>query len=127
MKVLCSRHAPRDDVGYAECNTAAVHGSLDFEELERLGIDPEDVLDFSANVNPYGPAEAVRAAVAQAPLDRYPDRDCLALRRALEEFLDVSPDCILAGNGTSELILLTALAFIKPGDSVVVFGPTYCE
>ena len=32
----------------------AVHGALDFAELERLGLDPSDVLDFSVNSNPYG-------------------------------------------------------------------------
>jgi histidinol-phosphate aminotransferase len=103
------------------------HGSLDFEELERLGLHPDGVLDFSANINPFGPAEAVRDAVAAVPLDRYPDRHCLALGRALEDFLGVSRHNILAGNGTSELILLAALAFVRPGDRVVVVGPTYSE
>jgi histidinol-phosphate aminotransferase len=103
------------------------HGSLDFEELERLGLDPADILDFSANINPYGPATAVREAVADVPLERYPDRHCLALSRALGDFLGVSRNNVLAGNGTSELILLAALAFIRPGDRVVVIGTTYGE
>ena len=61
----------------------SVHGALDFGELQGLGLRPDDVLDFSANVNPYGPSPAVREALAGVPLDRYPDRECLELGAAL--------------------------------------------
>jgi threonine-phosphate decarboxylase len=104
-----------------------VHGALDLGELHRLGLDPERVLDFSANTNPYGPSPAVRAALANVPLDRYPDREALALRAALVESLGVAIGRIVAGNGASELIALAALAFVRPGDGVVVLGPTYGE
>lgn len=105
----------------------ATHGALDFAELERLGLGPDDVLDFSVNSNPYGPTPEVRAAVAATPLDRYPDRECLALRRALSERLKVSTDGLVIGNGTAELITLLALAFLQPGDRVLIFGPTFGE
>jgi threonine-phosphate decarboxylase len=104
-----------------------VHGGLDLGELRGLGLRPEDVLDFSANVNPYGPPPAVREALASVPLDRYPDRDCLELRDALADSLGVSAACILPGNGASELIWLVALAFLQPGDRVFVLGPTFSE
>jgi L-threonine-O-3-phosphate decarboxylase len=103
------------------------HGALDYAELERLGLDPEGVLDFSVNSNPYGPSPAVREAVARVPLDRYPDREALALRRALAERLDVAPARIVAGNGTAELIWLVAFAFLQPRDRVLVVGPTFGE
>jgi threonine-phosphate decarboxylase len=105
----------------------AVHGALDFEELQRLGMHPDEVLDFSSNTNPYGASPAVRAAVANTAWDRYPDREALALRAALAEALAVPAGRILAGNGASELILLAALAFVRPGDAVLVVGPTYGE
>jgi histidinol-phosphate aminotransferase len=111
----------------AIANSSSVHGAPDYEELERLGLKPDDVLDFSSNVNPYGPAEGVHEAIASVALDRYPDRKCLALQRSLRKFLDLPEDFVLPANGSSELIWLTALAFIKPGDSVLVLGPTYCE
>jgi L-threonine-O-3-phosphate decarboxylase len=103
------------------------HGALDYAELERLGLDPEGVLDFSVNSNPYGPSPAVREAVARVPLDRYPDRESRALRRALAERLDVAPARIMVGNGTAELIWLVAFAFLQPRDRVLVVGPTFGE
>jgi histidinol-phosphate aminotransferase len=95
--------------------------------LEAWGFAPEDVLDFSVNGNPYGPPPGVRKALQAVPLDRYPDRDALALRRALSEHLDVSPQRIMAGNGTAELIWLIALAFVRSGDRMLVLEPTFGE
>ena len=104
-----------------------IHGGADPGELARHGLRPEDVLDFSANVNPFGPSPAVRAAIAATPLHAYPDRESLSLRAALAGALGVAPSRILAGNGASELIALTALAFVRRGDRVLVLSPTYGE
>ncbi len=105
----------------------SVHGAPDHAELCRLGVHPAELLDFSSNINAYGPSPAVREAVVRTPLDRYPDDEALALRCALAEQLNVSPQCILAGNGVSELIWLVVLAFLRPLDRVLVFGPTFAE
>ncbi len=103
------------------------HGAPDYEELEAWGLAPDDVLDFSVNGNPYGPPPGVREALKDVPLDRYPDRDALALRRALSRHLGVSTQRIMAGNGTAELIWLIALAFVRSGDRVLVLEPTFGE
>jgi histidinol-phosphate aminotransferase len=106
---------------------AAVHGSLNFGELQGLGLRPEEVLDFSANINPYAPSCAVHEALAGVPLGQYPDRECLELIATLAEFLGVAPERVLAGNGVSELIWLAALAFVHQGSQVLILGPTFCE
>lgn len=105
----------------------AVHGAPDHAELRRLGLRLEEVLDFSSNINAYGPSPAVRNAVARTPLDRYPDGEALALRAALAEHLGVAPSRILPANGSSELIWLASLAFLYPDDRVLVLGPTFAE
>lgn len=105
----------------------SVHGAIDFTELEHAGLNPDDVLDFSVNSNPFGPSPLIRQALEKTPLDRYPDRECLALRRALAEHLGVSPEQIIVGNGTAELIWLSAFAFLKAGDPVLILGPTFGE
>jgi len=106
---------------------AAIHGALDFSELDQLGLAPETVLDFSMNGNPYGPSPQVREALAHVPYDRYPDREALALCRALAAHLAVPVDQILVGNGSTELVWLAALAFIRPGDRVLLVSPTFGE
>jgi L-threonine-O-3-phosphate decarboxylase len=103
------------------------HGALDFAELERFGLAPQDVLDFSVNGNPYGPSPQVQKVLTQVPLDRYPDREALALRRALAAHLDVAPTGIVIGNGSVELMWLIALAFLRRHDVVVIVGPTFGE
>ena len=103
------------------------HGAITPGELARMGLNPEQVIDFSANINPYGPHPAVREALAHVPIDRYPDPEVLALRRALSHQLHQPISHILAGNGASELIGLVALAFLEAGDRVLVAEPTYGE
>jgi len=105
----------------------AVHGALDFAELERLGLDPKDVLDFSVNSNPFGPTPLVWEAMRSTPLERYPDRESIALRRALSKRLDVLPEQILIGNGTAELIQLTTFACLQKEDHALVLEPTFGE
>jgi histidinol-phosphate aminotransferase len=61
------------------------------------------------------------------PLERYPDREALALRRALADRTGIRPDQILIGNGTAELLWLVALAFLRSGDRVLIAGPTFGE
>jgi L-threonine-O-3-phosphate decarboxylase len=105
----------------------AVHGGPDAAELRRLGLDPVTVLDFSVNVNPYGPSPWVHDAVARAALDHYPDPEATTLRGALAETLGVRAGQVLVGNGASELIWLTSLAFVRPGERAFVLGPTFSE
>lgn len=105
----------------------AYHGALNYAELEQLGLDPNNILDFSVNSNPYGPSPAVAEALAAVPLDRYPDREALALRRALAVRCDLSPDRIVIGNGTAELLWLVCFAFLRSADRVLVIGPTFGE
>jgi histidinol-phosphate aminotransferase len=108
-----------------------VHGALDYSELERLGLRPEEVLDFSVNSNPYGPSPQVREALLHLTIERYPDRECLELRQTILDYelaaMEVSRRSIVCGNGTSELIWAIARAFLKPGLKAAILGPTFGE
>ena len=64
-----------------------VHGGVKPEELRALGLDPEDVLDFSASVSPIGPPEGVWEALRKVDLGAYPDPHCLVLREELSAHL----------------------------------------
>ncbi len=108
--------------------TEAVHGGPDFAELARLGLDPATILDFSTNVNPFHrPSARLREVLAGVPPHLHPDPRALELRQALADLLGIGPEKILAGNGSGELIWLTALAFLRVGDRALIVGPTYDE
>ena len=105
----------------------AAHGAFDFAELEALGLDPDQVVDFSVNSNPHGPPPGVREVIAEVPLERYPDRDCLALKRALAARHAIDETQIVVGNGSAELLQLIAQAFIEQGDTVAIPAITFSE
>ncbi len=104
-----------------------IHGGLDRAELSSLGLRPDQVLDFSANINPLGPSQRVRQVAARADLSAYPDRHSLALRENLAEHLDLGIENLLVGNGSTELIHLLARAFLRPLEKCLIFAPTFGE
>ena len=104
-----------------------VHGGLNYAELESLGLRPEEVTDFSASINPLGPSRFALEAAQEVNLAAYPDPDCLDLRRAIGNILDIDPGHILPGNGSTELIHLLARAFLAPDDTALIFAPTFGE
>jgi len=103
------------------------HGALDHGELAALGLRPEELLDFSSNLNPFGPPEEARAALARLDLAPYPDRACHRLRAALAARHGCPPEAILVGNGANELIHLVVRALLRPNDTTLVVGPSYGE
>ena len=88
---------------------------------------------LNVNENPYPPSERViseiSAAVAEAgrSMNRYPERDALALRGDLAHYLGygLSADQIWAANGSNEVMLHVLMAFAGPGRRVLSFAPTY--
>ncbi len=107
--------------------TAVHHGAINHKELESIGVSPQQVIDFSSNINPFGPPSIVKEILPNVELSSYPDRDAIAFRRELSNQLGVDLNQIVVGNGTSELIWLIAFAFVQPGDKIVVIGPTFGE
>jgi histidinol-phosphate aminotransferase len=105
----------------------SVHGGPDHAELKALGFSPQQVMDFSVCCNPYPPPSAVRRAMSSLDICRYPDTSSARLRQKLADMLGIPEDRILAGSGTTELIRLIALAYISPGDEVLILAPTYAE
>jgi histidinol-phosphate aminotransferase len=89
-------------------------------ELEReLGI--RDIIKLASNENPHGPSaqtrDAMRAALADIWL--YPDGSCHELKQALAQHLGVGAHCLSIGNGSNDLLMLLAEAFLTPAHSAV--------
>jgi histidinol-phosphate aminotransferase len=88
---------------------------------------------LNVNENPYPPSEAVVADIAAAVaaaargMNRYPERDALALRADLAAYLghDLTADEVWAANGSNEVMQQLLAAFAGPGRTAVSFAPTY--
>lgn len=86
------------------------------EELEReLGVT--NIIKLASNENPFGPSpraiEAMRAAVDDAWL--YPDGSGHHLKQKLAAKLGVDASQITLGNGSNDVLVHIADAFLKPG------------
>lgn len=88
---------------------------------KEIGIRAERLMLLNANENPLGVSDAVKAAVATAltQMNRYPDGGAFALRGAIAEHVGVSPDQVIHGNGSDELLGLVAAAYLEPGKRAV--------
>ena len=85
------------------------------------------LLDFSVNINPLGPGEAVMKAAEQGVLQmtHYPDSRCRKLRAATAKTYGVGEENIVFGNGAAELLFL--LAFAKRPRRALVTAPAFSE
>jgi histidinol-phosphate/aromatic aminotransferase/cobyric acid decarboxylase-like protein len=82
------------------------HGGDGARLATALGVDPGDVLDLSASLNPVAPDVAMAARRHLASLRRYPDE--ADAHRLLAEAVGVDDDRLLLTNGGAEAIALVA-------------------
>jgi histidinol-phosphate aminotransferase len=106
---------------------SGIHGGIDYQEMQNLGLSTDGILDFSTNCNPFGPPPGIQEVVGKASFDSYPDSDAMELKQALAKKLNISPDNLLIGSGSTELIRLIALTYLGADDSVLIPKPTYGE
>jgi histidinol-phosphate aminotransferase len=104
-----------------------VHGSITPAELRELGLNIDDVIDFSSNINPLGMPSNFKNVISDTDISRYPDPDCLELREAISRKTGADTSSILIGNGSTELIHLIARSFLNKNGDAVILSPTYGE
>jgi threonine-phosphate decarboxylase len=104
-----------------------VHGGNIYELSAMAGCSPDDILDFSASINPLGPPAGLARVLSGCfrRLRSYPDIHNRLLIDAISKFHDIDPDCVAAGNGSTELIywLPQALGVSK----ALIVSPTFSE
>jgi threonine-phosphate decarboxylase len=105
----------------------AIHGGRVYEAARRWKIAPEEVIDFSANINPLGPPPGVLAALekclAPVSLRSYPDSQ--AFVSALAEKYGVDRDAIVIGPGSAALMFAVLRATLP--SSALVMEPGFDE
>ncbi|QMU55876.1 MAG: aminotransferase class I/II-fold pyridoxal phosphate-dependent enzyme [Candidatus Mycalebacterium zealandia] len=105
--------------------SAPVHGGIDHQEVRSLGLDPASVVDFSSNLNPFFPSSKLLSG-ACAGAGEYPDAQYSELRGVIAAVHGVSPDCVFAGNGVSEIVHILCRC-LPVGGSVLIPVPTFSE
>jgi histidinol-phosphate aminotransferase len=86
-----------------------------------------DLVKLASNETPWGPAKPVLDAIAESAgsLNRYPDPGGTFLRKRLAERHDTSPERIVLGNGSCDILLGAAQAMLEPGAEIVYAWPSF--
>ncbi len=82
-------------------------GSDLYEIAHQSNLKHDEILDFSATINPLGLSSKAKKKITKeglASVPHYPDSQCSELRRTLAQFHVLQEDQILAGSGSTEFV-----------------------
>jgi threonine-phosphate decarboxylase len=107
--------------------SAPRHGGNVFAAAQRLGVAVSRILDFSANINPLGPSpKALRRLRSELRLiQHYPDGQNSELRALVAKMEGADPNCLLFGNGATQLLHLVT-RFLRPTKALIL-EPGFAE
>lgn len=103
------------------------HGS-DLEKIEEIyHIKKENIISFSANVNPLGLSPKLCESLKDHldVITAYPDREYTKLRKTIGAYCHTDFENIIVGNGSTELI--SAVIGQKGFKNACLISPTYSE
>lgn len=108
-------------------NLTHMHGG-DLDAIERVyGINKNEIVDFSGNINPLGFPESVRKLLSEniSIVKAYPDKKYVKLRESIAAYTGTRSEFVSVGNGSTELISV----FIKSVNpqKTIIMGPAYSE
>ncbi|MBC8552993.1 MAG: threonine-phosphate decarboxylase [Candidatus Brocadiales bacterium] len=103
------------------------HGGNVKQLCEKYGLNLDEIIDFSASINPLGCPAYIRNAVAEQfnDIQHYPDSQCTDLRKAIAEKTPCNESNVIIGNGSNELFYLIPRA-LQPKKGVLL-QPTFAE
>jgi len=107
--------------------TTLNHGGNCTQLALQAGCSENEILDFSANINPLGPPEYVRSVISRTieTLARYPDPDCQSMVNQIAAYHGIPNDTIIIGNGSSEI--LYAIPQALPVKKAIIPVPSYID
>jgi threonine-phosphate decarboxylase len=101
------------------------HGGNVWAASHKWGFNLDEILDFSANINPLGPSEESLSAIHNPArlMVHYPEPTGQALKDALGTYLGLDKTHLVLGNGGSELIYLLGRMYGQK--RVIIVAPTF--
>src|SRR5947208_16115343 len=88
----------------------------------------ERVVKLNTNENPFPPSAKVMQAIREIEpeaLRRYPSPTGEMFRNAAAESFGLTPDMILCGNGSDDILTIATRTFVPPGGTLAYPEPTY--
>lgn len=101
------------------------HGANVEQIAKMYNKDPKDIIDFSSNINPkviQGLEKYILEGLDESR--SYPDINYANLRKNISEYINVSPEFIIPGNGATEIIYLLMKSIDK---RLAILNPTFSE
>src|SRR5438445_4783151 len=98
-------------------NLPVYHPGRPIDEVAReLGIPAQGIIKLASNENPLGPSRLALAAMrnALAHVNLYPDGSAFYLRQKLARSLNLTPNHLILGNGSNEIIEFIGHALLLP-------------
>ncbi len=94
------------------------------------GEQPQDgvYIKLNTNENPYPPSPRVIAALKDAVNEKlrlYPDPNATRVKEKVAEVFNTSPERVMAGNGSDELLAIVVRCFVGEGEKIVYPYPSY--
>jgi histidinol-phosphate aminotransferase len=94
---------------------------------EQPGVSAR-VVKLNTNENPFPPSPRVLQAIRDIEgesLRRYPNPTADIFRAAAAKLHSVTPDMIIAGNGSDDILTIATRTFVPPGGLIAYPDPTY--
>lgn len=103
------------------------HGADIYTASKKSGIEENEIIDFSSNINPLGIPNKVESAAINSIkyTSRYPDINSRELVKSISAYENVPEEWIFTSNGAAEAIFRIAL-YLKPKNGLVT-APTFSE
>jgi histidinol-phosphate aminotransferase len=85
------------------------------------------IYKLNSNENPLGPSpkvlEVLKSYLTQ--INHYPEASYYELKKALAEKWSISPEQVILGNGSNEIIEFIFKALVNPDDEIIVSKPSF--
>ncbi len=103
------------------------HGGNVYKAAVELGLSKDKIVDFSANINPFGLSKKGKKAIKRGLKNilNYPDPEYTRLKESLHNHYKVDKNRILLGNGAIELIY--SFVNLKKRGTALIPAPGFVE
>jgi len=104
-----------------------IPGPMTKDIAAKYEMDPAQVIKLSSNENPLGVPPLAKAKIIEmaGEASLYPDAEARELRGALAQYVNMRPENIVVGPGSSSLMMHIIEVFSSPQDEVVFTSPAF--